>query len=62
MKRPNKNSSINHAGVSKCCKAPIKVACGDDGDISGSDIKVNEMGRTCWVECQKCFKDCDIES
>lgn len=43
----NKDSSINYGGVSKCCSAPIKADCADEG--------------TCCFVCQKCFKAADIK-
>ena len=55
-KYPNNDSSINHAGISKCCDAPIKVAIGYDDEIGN-----NEEGQTGYMECQKCFKPCEIK-
>lgn len=39
---------------SKCCNAEVKETCGED---FGNDDDI----RTCWNECTKCNKPCDIQ-
>jgi len=40
---------------SDCCKAKVRVECGDDGDIGKN---VMAMGVTCYHVCTKCEKAC----
>lgn len=45
---------------STCCNAPARVAHGCDSDFGYGDKKCNCEIVTCWYECTKCEKPCDV--
>lgn len=49
--------------LSECCNSEVRVAHGCDADFGHGGKKCNcgeKGGVTCWYECAKCGKSCDI--